>query len=237
MTILRDVSLTLTPEAVVQAQRRGRSDSPNPALLAVAREAIALGQGLAAPAGIWVECQVKSIVGQRVLIDDGRTERRLTIGPKVDLMTPAKQAVIAVNTIGPALERRVHELHSAGHDLLAFMLDSVGVMMLGKVSEAMRRRAEQRAAELGWNAGPTLAPGSLVGWPVTGQRELCSLVPLDQIAVRLNDGCMLEPQKSCSMLIGLGPDYDPSHTRPICEFCSLKDTCWRRKDVPGEQHR
>ena len=234
MTMLRDVTLTLTPEEVIGAQRRGRAGPPNVAMLAAAQEAIALGHALAAPASAQAECEVKRITGHQVVLDDGQAERRLTLGPKVELMAQAKRAVIAVNTIGPALEKRVHELHTAGQDLLVFMLDSVGVMMLGQVSAAVRHQAEQRAAGLGWGTGPVLAPGSLVGWPVSGQRELCALVPLDQIAVRLTPGCMLEPQKSSSMLIGLGPDYDSSHTRPICEFCSLKETCWRRKDVPKD---
>jgi hypothetical protein len=234
MTILRDILLTLTPEQVIGAQRRGRAGAPNPAMLAAAQEAIALGRALAAPASAQAEYEIRSVAGRQIVLDDGRAERRLTLGPKVELMAPARRAVIAVNTIGPALEKRVRELHTSGQDVLAFMLDSVGVMLLGQAGAAVRQQVEQRAVALGWGAGPVLAPGSLVGWPVSGQRELCACVALDQIAVRLTAGCMLEPQKSSSMLIGLGPEYDSSHTRPICEFCALKDSCWRRKDTPGK---
>jgi hypothetical protein len=163
MTILRDVALTLTPEEVIGAHRRSQAGSPNASLLAAAQEAIALGRELAALASVDVECEVKHIAGHQVVIDDGQAERRLTLGPKVELTAQAKRAVIAVNTIGPALEKRMHDLYASSQDSVAFMLDSVGVMLLGKVSEAVQHRAEQRAVELGWDTGPVLAPRSLVG--------------------------------------------------------------------------
>jgi len=138
MIILRDVSISLTPEEVLRAQRSNRRGGVQPALMAAAREAVALGRMLVAPAAVYDEFEVRDVVGEEV--------------------------------IGPALERRVSELHAAADDLLAFMLDSVGVLALGAIGEALRDRAEKRAAEFGWGVSPALSPGSLVGWPVEGQR-------------------------------------------------------------------
>jgi len=135
----------------------------------------------------------------------------------------------AVSTIGPALEDQVSELHASREALDAYMLDSVGVVALGAVGEAMRRAVEERAVELGWGVSPALAPGSLVGWPLRGQRDLCALLPLEAIGVQLNAHHVLEPHKSASTLVGLGPDYPSRRVGSVCRFCSLADTCWRRR--------
>ena len=76
---------------------------------------------------------------------------------------------------------------------------------------------------------PSLSPGSLVGWPLRGQRELCALLPLADIGVRLNEYCVLEPHKSVSMVIGLGPEYESHEVGSVCDYCALKDSCWRRR--------
>ena len=109
------------------------------------------------------------------------------------------------------------------------MLDSVGVVALGAVGDVLRGVVEKRAADLGWGVGAALAPGSLVGWPMRGQQELCSLLPLEEIGVRLNRSFVLEPHKSASMLVGIGPGYTASRVGSVCRFCSLAGRCWRRK--------
>jgi hypothetical protein len=196
-----------------------------------AQEAVAMSQDLTAPQALYAEFPVRDVRGERVLLAAGdKGGGRLTVGPKVDLLAPARWVMVAVYTIGPALERRVHELHSAGDGLLAFMLDSVGVLALGNLGQRLRERAEERATEMGWGVSPALSPGSLVGWPVQGQREVCALLPLAEIGVRLNEHCVLEPHKSVSMVIGLGPGYDTTHVGSVCRYCCLADRCWRRQE-------
>ena len=153
----------------------------------------------------------------------------LTVGPMAHLLAPAKRLLVAVYTIGPALEARVRELYEAGELLLSYMLDCVGVMAVGKIGGEVGRLAEGRAAERGWGVSPGLSPGGLVGWPVQGQRELCALLPLADIDVRLNEYSMLQPQKSASGVIGMGPGYKEHQVGTVCRYCSLKNSCWRSK--------
>ena len=194
-----------------------------------------MSQALVVPAAVYDEFLVRDVVGEQVVLSansssERKDERHLTVGPRVDLLAPARLVMVAVYTIGPALEKRVSELHAADEYLLAFMLDSVGVLALGAIGEALRDRVEKRASEFGWGVSPALSPGSLVGWPLQGQREVCVLLPLDKIGVRLNDHCVLEPHKSVSMVIGMGPDYESPHVGSVCRYCSLADTCWRRRE-------
>lgn len=223
--VLQDVTITLTAEELLAAQGRNEHQ---PGLVSAAEEAIALGRTLFAPAAIYDELEVRGVAGERVeLAVDGAG---LAVGPKADLLAPAKWLLVTVYTIGPALEARVSELYRAGEPLLSYMLDCAGVMALGMVGERLRCLAEERAAGRGWGVSPALSPGGLVGWPLQGQRELCSLLPLADIGVRLNEYCVLEPHKSVSMVIGLGPGYESHEVGSVCHICALRDTCWRRRE-------
>lgn len=230
MPILKDIPIALTPEQVVSAQRQGRIHN---SLLRDAQQAIDLGQTLWQPMAVYDWFDVGSVKGEHVtLVDHNRAgkETGLHVGPKADLLAPAEQVIVGLVTIGPALEEEVRHLHDAREGLMAYMLDSVGVMALGAVGEAIRCLVEEAAGGRGWGVSPSLSPGSLVGWPLQGQREVCSLLPLDSIGVRLNDHCVLQPHKSASTVIGLGPGYDSTRVGSVCRFCALAETCWRRRE-------
>ena len=229
MPILRDIPVALTAEQLIAA----RGQRPvRPELLRDAEQVIALGQSLWQPMALYDWFDVRAVDGElvRVVHNSGGGEAVLRVGPKADLLTHARRVLVSVGTIGPALEQRVHDLQVGGEGLKSFLLDSAGVLALGAAGEAIRCLAEETAAELGWGVGPALAPGSLVGWPLQGQRALCALLPLEQIGVRLNSHCVLEPHKSSSTLIGLGPSYDSAHVGSVCKYCALQDTCWRRRE-------
>ncbi len=235
MKILHNIPISLTPEYVLKEQYR-RKDRPAPLwMAAVAEEAVALSQDLAAPAAVYAEFPVQDVSGEQVTLTTSESSIaanvKLSVGPKADLLAPADRVMVAVYTIGPALERRVHELNQTGETVLAYMLDSVGVLTLGAVGEILRGKAEARAAELGWGVSPALSPGSLVGWTLQGQQQLCALLPLERIGVRLNEYYVLEPHKSVSMVIGLGPGYESHSVGSVCRYCSLADSCGiRRRD-------
>ncbi len=234
MPVLSDIPISLSVDQVLDAQkgRRRQQAGHQPSQLAAAREALELAQTLCQPVLVYAELEITQVEGERVtlsLSNDGVGQRVLTVGPHADLLAPATRLLAAVYTIGPALEEQVWQLNQAGEILAAYWLDSVGVMALGAVGETVRCIAEERAAARGWGVSAALSPGSLVGWPLTGQRELCALLPLADIGVRLNAHCVLEPYKSASVVIGLGPGYASHEVGSVCRYCSLADTCWRRR--------
>jgi hypothetical protein len=231
MPILRDIPISLTLDQVLEAQKGARRWADG-MMAKIAQQAIEMAQPLYAPAAGYVELAVRGVQGEHVVLasQNGRgREHVLKIGPHADLLAPATRLFAAVCTIGPALEERVAQLHQAGETLVAYWLDSVGVMALGAVGESLRCMVEEKAAARGWGVSAGLGPGSLVGWPIQGQRDLCALLPLSDVAVRLNDHCVLEPHKSVSVVIGMGPGYESHQVGSVCRFCSLADSCWRRK--------
>jgi hypothetical protein len=231
MPIVRDIPITLTAEQTIAAP----GDRPiHPSLLQEAERAIALGQTLWQPQAVYDWFEVRAVDGEQVVLSSsGGTETILQVGPKAELMAPARRALASVATIGPALEQKVHELQAAGEGLASYMLDSAGVAALGALGETLRRLVEGAAAELGWGVSPSLGPGSLVGWSLWDQQTLCALLPLEQIGVRLNAHSVLEPHKSVSGLVGLGPGYETTRVGSVCKYCALQKTCWRRREDPS----
>ena len=231
MPILDGIPITLNAEDIIASPNKGQH---RPALLRHAEEAIALGQTLWEPVCIYDWFDVRSVDGERATVagPDG-AETVLQIGRKADLMAPARRAIVGVVTIGPALEQKVTKLQAAGDSMMSYLLDSAGVVALGAAGEALRCLAEEAAKELGWGVSPSLSPGSLVGWPLRGQHDLCALLPLEQIGVRLTKHAVLEPHKSASGLVGMGPGYEAKRVGSVCKYCALQKTCWRRREEPA----
>lgn len=205
-------------------------------MLREAGEIVSSGQTFWQPAALYDWFDVCSVEGPQVRLSSSTepdVEVLLYLGPKADLLAPAERVLVSVGTIGPALEQRVRDLQAAGENLKAYLLDSAGVVALGAVGEAVRCLAEETAADLGWGVSPSLSPGSLVGWPLQGQRDLCALLPLDSIGVQLNGHSVLTPHKSASALIGLGPGFESTRVGSTCRYCALQKTCWRRREDPS----
>lgn len=229
MPLLEEFPVSLSAPELLASCRGSRSRETPPHLMRAAEEAVRLARRMARPAAVYREMVVESVRDGVATVQDDNLHAVLHIGERADLLAPARRLIVAAYTIGPELERQVREISLSGDHLLGFLLDSAGVIILGNVGEAIRAIAEQRAQETGWQVGPALGPGSLPGWPVEGQRELCDLLPLEEIGIRLNPHYALEPQKSATMVIGWGPDYG-DHVGSICRFCSLAARCWRRRD-------
>jgi len=221
MPVLKDIEIHISIDELLRAQG---SAAQRPAVRETARWAISEAQCLAEPAAVWALLPVRQVNGERARVG----EVWLRVGPHADLLTPAREALVSVATIGLALEAEVRRLIQEGSLLEGFMLDSAGVLALAAVGDRLRRLAEDLAAQREWGVSLALAPGSLVGWPVHDQKALCSLLDLAAIGVTLNSSQVLVPHKSASRLVGLGPGYTARQVESACRFCPQRETCWRR---------
>ncbi len=229
MPILEDIDITLDAREVVLELHRGKRAPET--LVEETTTVIEQSGDLLRPQAVYKWVTVQGVKGEAVFFDSGEAGREVsvTMGPHSDLMKEAEMALVSTVTIGAALNDRIEELNREGHLLEAYLLDSVGVVALGEVGKAVRRLAEKEAESRGWGVSGALAPGSLQGWPVKGQDELCALIPIDQIHVHLNKSGVLIPFKSASGLIGTGPGYSSKKVGSVCRYCSLAETCWRRR--------
>lgn len=149
----------------------------------------------------------------------------LTTGLKTDLLTGARLAQVSVLTLGPEIDRLRKKIQNKGCNLRAFALDTAGIMALKQLGRRIDQMAENEAARLGWGVGYRIAPGTLLGWSLHDQPNLCRLLPLKEIGVRLSDSAMLTPLKSATALIGLGPEYPSANVKYACKWCQHKETC------------
>lgn len=203
MTIVKEIPVSLTAREVVDSLHRGRTAAPK--MLEKTEEAVVRAEDLWEPVVVfdWIGIEAVSDAEVRINPSNGGVDT-LDVGPHADLLKKAEIALVSVHSIGPRLDEAVRELNRKGDNLLAYLLDSVGVVGLGKVGEAVRAMAEKEAEERNWGVGANLSPGSLVGWPLEGQAPLCSLLPIQEAGITLNTSNILVPFKTVSGLIGLG---------------------------------
>lgn len=229
MPVMTDIKIELDAREVVLALHQGKKAPEG--LIRETTDAITQSRDLVHPRALYEWVKVSGVHGEQVLLTPGNggKDAVLTLGPHADLMGKAALALISVVTIGGEINEHIDELNKSGKLLEAYLLDSVGVVALAEVGKAIREYAEKEAASRGWGVGASLAPGSLQGWTIEGQFDLCALLPLDEIDVHLNESGVLVPFKSASGLIGMGRGYSAKTVGSVCRFCMRAETCWRRK--------
>ena len=150
----------------------------------------------------------------------------LEIFPRAELLT-----LFAV-TLGAPLSDRVSALFDDGKLALAATLDAAasegtehaGVYLDGMVLEDARAtgRAGDATTILRYSPG-------YCGWNLTGQRALFAALGPEEIGIHLTDNCLMEPLKSISGVMVMGPAEIHRFTDDysFCSTCPTHD-CRRR---------
>ena len=184
-----------------------------------------------APKICWVRYRVEPHP-ERGILDvfdqNGAHLQRLEVGARTNLLEGAVEAFVGVGTVGPEISQRIRELEESNEVIDAYLMDIVGVLALHATHKQFREAVETYSAACDWGVGPVMQPGSLEGWPVEGQKELLSLLPIEKIGVTLNQYFMMEPQKTNSTLVGVGPNYGNTSAQCLCEDCERHDCPWRK---------
>jgi len=212
------LDLNLSLEEFLEAQGDALR---RPGMHEVARQALEQAGGLVSPALVYGVLPVGARQAHTAEVGGALFH----LGRHADLLRQAQLAFVAVMTIGPQLEEHARELQGAGRALDSFMLGEAGVFVVGKLIEEAHHTAESEAGDRGWGVSAELAPGQLAGWAIAEQKLLCGLLDVEAIGVRVTESGMLVPQKSASMMVGLGPDYESAEVRSPCSFCDLGETC------------
>ncbi len=115
---------------------------------------------------------------------------------------------LGVCTIGPEIEARIREL-SREKLASAMVLDEVGTAMVIELGCRMHQAARSGARTMNMRASPSFRPG-IGHWPLKLQEELFHLLPVEEIGVSLTESLMMSPQKSLSMIVGIGTNLQRS---------------------------
>ena len=196
-------------------------------VLQVAERALELSAALLHPAVAWRSVPVVGLRHGSLLLEGSY---RLTGSIVVENLAAAKQVVAVVCTLGPELEDRASASFSED-PALAVALDAVGSAALQRLAHRVRDELALLAGSPDWELGVALSPGA--GWELeSGQRQLFALLDAGLVGVSLSPSSLMQPKKSTSFVVGIGPDM-ASAVSP-CDLCDLGENCRFRRFYESE---
>lgn len=147
----------------------------------------------------------------------------------------AEMVVGGAYTTGPELEEAARKASDSGLFLDSFILEQINLTLLSQTAKVVNRTIEKNASQRGLKLGPLLSPGSVHGWELSDQANLCAHLPLDQIDIRCDSNSVLSPFNSLTFLIGMGTEYGATQVGEPCEVCSNKATCAFNNNPHGNE--
>lgn len=223
MPVIRDTPLTLDMERVLRCQGIGEHSNLQRQSTDLLAELLAIvnDSHLLEPAITYELHPITKIQHNQLHLENGAVLHG-TLLPS--LLTSATVLAVAVCTIGPRLEEKVAYYFASNEPFRGLMLDGIGSAAVEALSQEACRFVEREAASYGYRASGPLNPG-VPGWPISDQWHLFQLAPAEQIGIRLTSLAVMVPQKSISMVIGLGAELPAWKQGEACSRCNLKETC------------
>lgn len=228
-------NITFTWEDLLTNTKKSTRREPGPEMIEAAERAYKKGLSLLDLKAAYEIYDVEGVEGNNLMTlraENNAFTERIYIGPRINYLSPAVKAVVGLCTAGSPIVEAMDKYSSDEEYLLMYYLDVFAVKALGELSEKLRKRVEGIAAAKGWGVGPSMQPGSVTGWEVSGQSDLHRLGKGNTIGLRVNDSHFLLPRISSSTIIGIGPDYRDVKVGSMCHECIRRETClWRRENV------
>ena len=152
--------------------------------------------------------------------------------PLLEIFPRAEVVMLFAATLGASLSDRVSALFDDGKLALAATLDAAasegteraGIHLDGIVLDDARTNGRADAASRILRYSP-----GYCGWNLTGQRALFAALGPEEIGIRLTDSCLMEPLKSISGVMVVGPAeiHEFTEDYSFCSVCRTHD-CRRR---------
>ena len=176
---------------------------------------------LVEPAVAWDCFAVQEIRHEKVILAGGK---RIGNGPVTTVMGGAEQVAIGVCTIGPRVNERIHQYKEQGEAVRSMLLDQLGSLAVGQLSQHFYRRLETDAALQGLHISTYLSPGESE-WSIKDQAVIFDLLDAAQIGVSLTESLLMKPIKSLSLMAGIGPQPMGVPGATHCDYCTMSDRC------------
>ena len=204
-----------------------KTSDNNLQILEIAKKTLNKAKDIWSPKAVyqWFEFNNKSEDNFGSIISKSGDLLKFDFGYSSKFLTPARYALISVYTTGQALELESMKASSKRNLLEAYLIDLLGLIVLEKTGQVIKRIAEKQAQKSGWGVSPFMSPGSVHGWELEEQVNLCALLPLEKINVNVREDAIFSPFKTISCLIGLGPGYDMVKVGTTCQVCSKNHDC------------
>lgn len=149
----------------------------------------------------------------------------LTTGDFSPYFDQATRLLAAVYTLGPKVDTLLHRLMGKELYMEAHFVNMGSLAALTRTASVLTRLAENRAKKEGVGVSPPLSPGSIEGWELESQQELCALFPLSDIGVSQAEDAILSPMNTLSVVIAIGPGFKESLAGSPCRLCRMGGSC------------
>ena len=226
MPVLTDWLLDLSADDVLRAQGadpdviRARS----PALVAVAEEALILGNELVRPVVAYEVFDIKGVLHNKLKLSGRRTLKSPLVAEHLRM---AQKVVVAAFTVGAELERHASALMNNEYSL-GLALNSFGSAAVDALGTVLHERVDDQFEAEGSHTAVPISPG-LKGWKTRdGQQQIAKLVDFHAVGIDLTESGTLFPLKSSTLVIGVGEDVSQDGT--ICDFCEIGEQCGYRSE-------
>ena len=223
MPVIRDVRLNLKFNELLRRQGLKEYSRVKPEIKNQVREVLETvrSECLLEPAIVYEIYPVTGVSGDRIVLGESGalTGRLLT-----SILAEARELVVVVCTIGSKLEKRVTDYFHQEEPVRGLLLDGAGSAAVDSLTQEACRLVTREALPRGYQASSPLGPG-IDGFPISEQWSLFKLVPAEEIGVSLTASGIMVPQKSTSMVIGLGLQMATWTRAEACARCNLRNTC------------
>ncbi|HVP19724.1 MAG TPA: hypothetical protein VMU36_12060 [Spirochaetia bacterium] len=187
-------------------------------------EALTEARDLVRPAAAWVPVPIVEIRQESVFLAGGSS---LNGGPVATVVAGASDLIMAVCTVGEAIDRRIKELQKARHLLTGVLLDELGTWAVDVLRQQLCRRLRGEATAAGLRVSTSLSPGESE-WSLADQAVIFSALDAAQIGVSLSPSLVMHPLKSLSLIMGRGSRPLGREGGSHCDYCARRDRCTYR---------
>ncbi len=228
MNIVSNFEVRLQETEIVENLRRegrGPATASN-RLKALIHESLAMAKKEARPTAAYQWVDLVKVDGASFISGiSGATRIRSHVLQRV--LRYCDQAVVFVTTLGLDMDRLICKAASIGI-YYGFVMDFVASRLAEQSAESFQRGFEKTLPS---HRSMTLrySPG-YCDWPLDQQEDLFHILKDNHIGVRLNQHCLMQPEKSISGIIGVGPKDLIENTKNACRACRRND-CNHRRNI------
>lgn len=222
MNIKQDWTIHLDEDAylAMQGESFGKILA-NPERLNTFHQAIADVNAHIRPVACWDFFPIESILHDKLVLANGI---RLGGGPVVQVVGGASRLVVAVCTVGPAVDRLIDQAQKQRQLFRMMLLHELGAWAVDMVRQEWCRLLEEELQARGLRVSAPLSPGESA-WSVKDQAVIFSLLDTARIGVSLSESMIMLPVKSLSLVMGTGAGPLGVEGASNCDFCSIKAWC------------
>ncbi|MHA1732533.1 MAG: hypothetical protein ACTSU5_11350 [Promethearchaeota archaeon] len=183
---------------------------------------------LADPRACWRSFPVRGSSGTRVTLGGDGRDVEVGGGRFAKVVRNATEVIVAVCTIGPAVEEKIHEYATSGKAFRGTLLDGFASWAVHSTRRQLFSWLKRKLhAKEGLRVSVPVGPGEEFGFPLQNQRAIFDLLAgeVEAIGVSLTDSLLMVPLKSVSLVLGVGSEPLGRESGYECEGCNLRATC------------